>query len=392
MGITITAPRVLTGTADFAPGWIQIDGPRVVAVGGGAPPSRPDVELTTGVLTPGLVDAQINGAFGVDFADATEEQWAHVSTALAATGVTTYVPTFITAPVSEIADALRRFAAVRPKVEALAGAAQPVGAHVEGPFISERRRGAHRLEMLTDPTAELLDDLIEAGRDGVLCYLTLAPERAGALDAVTRLVDAGVRVSVGHSDATEAVTHAAADRGATLVTHLYNAQRPLHHRDPGVTGAALVDERLTAGIIVDGHHVEAAAVRVAFACKPGKVMLVTDAVAALGMPEGTYVLGGQDFVVSKGEVPRRNDGTIAGAACRLDDAIALTVAAGVPLRTAVEAATRVPADAIGRPDLGRLARGAQADLVWLAPDGEHPLRARAVWIGGTLAHGEATNR
>jgi N-acetylglucosamine-6-phosphate deacetylase len=298
----------------------------------------------------------------------------------------TNVPTFITASVEELAGSLRALAARRTALAALPGATRVLSAHIEGPFLSERRRGAHRVECLTDPTREAVDALLAAGADGALGYVTLAPERAGALEAIRRLVAGGVRVSVGHTDADEPTVHAAADAGATLVTHLYNAQRPLRHRDPGVVGAALVDDRLTAGLIVDGHHVLPAAVRIAFTCKPGRIMLVTDGTAALGMPEGRYVLGGEEIVVRPDEPPRRADGTIAGAAGRLDDAVGLTVAAGVPLREAVEAATRVPADAIGRPDLGRLAPGVRADLVWLAADGDRPLRARATWIDGALVH------
>ncbi|MDQ1286714.1 MAG: N-acetylglucosamine-6-phosphate deacetylase [Actinomycetota bacterium] len=387
MPVTITAPRVLTGTADLRPGWVRFDGSRVESVGAGAPPTAPDIALPSGVLVPGLVDAQVNGGFGVDFAAADDGEWADVARALPATGVTSAVPTFITAPVDELAETLRRFGAVRPSLDAVPQATRMLPAHVEGPFLSLRRRGAHRSEYLSDPAPEHVETLIEAGAaaGGSLGYLTLAPERQGAPAAVRRLVAAGVRVSIGHTDADEAAVHAAADAGATLVTHLYNAQRPFRHRDPGVVGAALVDDRLTCGLVVDGHHVHETAVRIAFTSKPGQIMLVTDAVAALGMPEGSYELGGQEFTVRAGEPPRRADGTIAGGAGRLDDAISLTVAAGVPLKQAVEAATRVPAAAVGRPDLGRIAPGCPADLVWLDAEGDHLLRTRTTWIGGVVA-------
>lgn len=394
--VTIAAGHVLTGDADLGRGWVRFDpaSGTLTATGSGEPPSRPDIELPTGVLAPGLVDAQVNGAFGTDLADADADSWSAVVQRLPTHGVTAFVPTFITAPIDELVAALRRYAAVRPALDALPAAARTLGVHVEGPFLAERRRGAHRLEHLMDTTPDAVAALIRAGADGrgdgvgggALAYVTLAPERAGGLEAVRMFTEAGVRVSIGHSDADEGLVHAAADAGATLVTHLFNAQRPLHHRDPGVVGAALVDDRLTCGLIVDGHHVLAAAVRVAFAAAAGRVMLVTDAVAALGMPDGTYELGGEQVTVRAGSPPRRADGTIAGAAGRLDDAVGLAVAAGVPLRTAVEAATRVPAGALGRHDVGRIATGLPADLVWLAPAGDQPLRARATWIGGQLAH------
>jgi N-acetylglucosamine-6-phosphate deacetylase len=388
MTFTVHAPRVLTGVADLGAGWVRLDGPTVVEVGSGRPPSRPEVVLPTGVLAPGLVDAQVNGAFGVDLADADGDAWETVVRELPRTGVTAFVPTYITAAVPELVAALERLRALRPRLAAVPHGARVLAPHLEGPFLSERRRGAHRADLLTDPEPAAIATLLAAaaGSDD-LGYVTLAPERAGAIAAIGRLTAHGVRVAIGHTDADEATVHAAADAGATLVTHLYNAQRPLRHRDPGVVGAALVDDRLTCGLIVDGHHVEPAAVRIAFACKPGRVMLVTDAVAALGMPEGRYELGGQEVVVREGEPPRRPDGTIAGADGRLDDAVALAVAAGVRLQDAVEAATRVPAAAMGRPDLGRIAPGAPADLVWLDTDGHHPLRARATWIAGRVAAG-----
>lgn len=318
----ISCPRVLTGTDDLGPGWVQVDGPLITQVGRGEPPRAADVRLDTGLLAPGLVDAQLNGAYGVDLAAADVAGWRRVATLLPQTGVTAFVPTFTTARLADLAASLRRYAAVRPEVDRLPGAART-------------------------------------------------------------LVAAGVRVAVGHSDADDATVQAAAEAGASLVTHLFNAQRPVHHREPGVVGAALSDERLTSGLIVDGHHVAACAVRIAFAAAPGRIMLVNDAVAAFGMPPGDYVLGGEPFTVSAGsEPPRRTDGTLAGAVGRLDEAIARAVDAGVPLQAAVEAATRVPADALGRSDLGRLAPGAAADLVWLAPSGRWPLRTRATWVAG----------
>ena len=388
-GITISAPRVVTGTRDLGPGWVRFAGGVVMAVGPGQPPSHADVVLPSGVLAPGLVDAQVNGGFGVDLAGADDAGWTHLATRLPSTGVTSWVPTVITAPVPELVAGLRTFARVRPALESTPGAARVLGVHLEGPFLSERRRGAHRLELLTDPTQDAVDTLVEAGAGGALLYVTLAPERPGAMAAVKRFVAAGIRVAVGHSDANDDAVHAAADAGASLVTHLYNAQRPLHHRDAGFVGGALVEDRLTCGLIADSHHVAPAAIRIAFSCKRGRIMLVTDAVAALGMPPGRYVLAGEPAILPEGRPPHRPDGTVAGAAAPLDDCIGNAVAAGVPLPDAIAAATRIPADAMGRPELGRLAPGCAADAVWLDADPdrpiEHPLRARTTWIAGVPA-------
>ena len=192
-----------------------------------------------------------------------------------------------------------------------------------------------------------------------------------------RLAADGVVVSIGHTDATGAVVTAAADAGARMVTHLFNAQRPLGHREPGVPGQAMSDDRLVVGLIPDLQHVSAPIVRVIMRACAGRVVLVTDAVAAAGMPPGRYELGGEDLVVSDdGTLPRRADGTIAGSVLTLDEGVRNVVAQGVDLATALEAATRVPADLVRRTDLGRLEPGARADLVWFDDD----LRVQRTWV------------
>ena len=358
---------------------VEIDDGRVVDVRSGC---AADVDLGHGVLAPGFVDLQVNGCYGVDFADASPQQWDVLTTRLLETGVTSLLPTFITAPVAELAAALRRTAQVLPALPDRPRA-RVLGVHLEGPFLVESRRGAHDAAWLRDPSPADVQELLDAGA-GLLRLLTLAPERDGALDAVRTLAAAGVLVSVGHSDATAAQVHAAADAGARMVTHLFNAQRPLLHREPGVVGQALADDRLTSGLVLDLHHVSAQAARIAFAAAPGRVALVTDAAAPAGMPPGRYALGGQPVVLEQGAPPLREDGTIAGSALRLDDAVANAVRLGVDLAAAVAAASTVPADLLGRSDLGRIAPGATADLVWLDDD----LRARATWVGGVRV-GEA---
>jgi N-acetylglucosamine-6-phosphate deacetylase len=375
----ISAPRVVADGVPLGPACVAVRDGRVVGVAAGETYGgvRPDVRLPAGVLAPGLVDIQVNGCFGVDFVAADPAGWAAVTRRLPETGVTAFLPTFITAPVPDLVAALRRTAALPP----LAGA-RVLGVHVEGPFLSPRRHGAHDPALLREPTADAVDALLGAA-PGLLRVHTLAPELPGALAAVRRLAGAGVLVSIGHSDATAAQAEAAADAGARLVTHLFNAMRPLHHREPGLVGQALADPRLACGLIADLHHVAAPVCRVAFAAAAGRVVLVTDAVAAAGMPPGRYDLGGQQVSVDPLGLPRRADGTLAGSGLRLDAAVANVVAAGVDLRSAVDAATRLPADLVGRPDLGRIAPGASADLVWLGDD----LSTRATWIDGELVHG-----
>lgn len=368
------------------PGWILFD-EIVREIGDGSPPARVRdaassvATVAEGVLSPGLVDIQVNGAFGVDFAAATDDEWVRVAQQMPSTGVTAFVPTFITAPVQELADDLAAYRRLRPRLDAAPGAARTLGLHIEGPFLAEKRRGAHRAELLSDPDPQVIDVLLEAAA-GALTYMTLAPERAGALDAIRQLTSAGVRVALGHCDADAEMVRAAADAGATLVTHLYNAQRPMRHRDPGTVGAALTDPRLTSGLIVDLHHVSAIAVEVAFRASTGRIALVTDAVAAMGMPAGTYELGGDLLQVQPGRLPRRADGAIAGSALRMDEAVANSVLhCAVDLRTAINSASQTPAYVVGRSDLGLLTPGAPADLTWLGAD----LMTRMTWVGGQLA-------
>ncbi|MBC6456789.1 N-acetylglucosamine-6-phosphate deacetylase [Actinomadura sp. HBU206391] len=371
----IAADRLIVGEKEsrlIGPGHVRITDGVITEVVEGSPSDPPDVTLTGGTLSPGLVDLQVNGYFGHDLADADEAGWQTVVGRLPETGVTAFLPTFITAPVDRLTAALRRTAQVLP---GLSQGSRVLGVHLEGPFLSERRRGAHNREWLTDPTPRALAALLETG---LVKLMTLAPERPGGLDAVRTLTEAGVVVSVGHSDATADQVAQAVTAGARKVTHLFNAQTGVDHRAPGVAAQALTDPRLSPGLIVDLHHVSPVVCRLAFAAAGDRIVLVTDAAASAGMPPGRYELGGEPIVLPESGPPLRADGTLAGSALRLDEAIGNTVGLGVDLTTAVDAATRIPADLIGRVDLGRIAPGAAADLVWLGDD----LRTRATWVAG----------
>ena len=320
----ITAPRVipaLPGSGVLEPGYLRTAAGRITEVGQGPPPARPDLALSSGVLVPGLVDLQVNGYFGVELMAADPAGWAAVAAGLPSTGCTAFLPTFVTAPVPRLAGALRRAAGFAGRMPARA--ARVLGVHLEGPFISPARRGAHNPDWIIPARPAAVGELLTAG-EGLLRLVTLAPEVDGGLAAIGRLTTAGMLVSVGHSDATAAQVDAAASAGARMVTHLYDAQRPLHHREPGVVGQALADHRLTSGLIADLHHVSAVACAVAFAAAPGRICLVTDAAACAGQPPGEYLLGGERIVLPPGDgaPPRRPDGTLAGSALRLDKALA----------------------------------------------------------------------
>lgn len=387
----IAAARIITASgrvpganAILTPGYVTCVGSRIAEVGAGPPPGKPDLQLDDGVLAPGFVDLQVNGYFGVELAAADPVGWQTVSHRLAETGTTAFMPTFITSPLEDMADALCAAGKFHTELADGSQGARVLGVHAEGPFISPRRPGAHNPEWIVNPDPAGIETLLAAGARN-LRMVTLAPERDGALAAIKQLTAAGVLVSIGHSDATAQQVSAAARCGATMVTHLFNAQRPMHHREPGVVGQALADSRLTSSLIADLHHVSGQVAAIAFAAAPGRIFLITDAAACAGMPPGRYVLGGEPIELAEGDgtPPVRSDGTIAGSALRMDSAVANMVATGIGLGEAIAAATRIPADLIGRPDLGRIAPTAAADLTWLSDD----LRTVATWVGGQQVFG-----
>ena len=384
MTTLVSAPRLFVGGRLAGPGVVTLEGDRIRSVSlsgehvrGGSPT---EIVLPDGVLTPGLLDLQINGAYGVDFAEARPHDWRAVRSALLRSAVTAFAPTLITAAPARLAASLLDVeAAAREPVHG----ARILGAHVEGPFLSPDYHGAHDPALMRDPTPEALDVLLRGPAPAIV---TLAPERRHALEAIARLTAAGVLVSIGHTAATAAQVHAAADAGARMVTHVFNAQRPLGHREPGTAGAALTDPRLTVGMIADLQHIAGEIVALIFRAAAGGVVLVTDAVAAMGIARDRTVLGGTEVYLDEEGLPRRADGTIAGSVLTLDQAVRNAVACGVDPAQALEAVTRTPADLIGRSDLGRLEPGAYADLVWWSDDWE----VREVWIGGVRAEGAAS--
>jgi N-acetylglucosamine-6-phosphate deacetylase len=236
-----------------------------------------------------------------------------------------------------------------------------LGAHLEGPFISSERLGAHDARWRRDPEPALLDRLLAAGP---VRLMTLAPELPGVEELIDRLVAEGVTVSLGHTNATAEVAHAAFARGVATVTHLFNAMRPLHHRDPGVAGAALASRDVMVQVIADRVHVADDVLRIVLAAAPDRVALVTDAIAGAGCGDGSYMLGDMPVTVVGG-IARRADGGLAGSVLTLIEAVRNLHALGAPLEQAVAAVTAVPASIIGRSDVGRLTVGAPADVVVL---------------------------
>jgi N-acetylmuramic acid 6-phosphate etherase/N-acetylglucosamine-6-phosphate deacetylase len=337
------------------------------------PPGNADIVLTQGCLTPGLIDIHNNGAFGVDFCAATPADWDDVIARLAACGVTSVLPTIITAPLADIHEAAARCATAMARHKGI------LGLHLEGPFLAPAKRGAHRRDWLAAPSQAALDALLaDAALRSVLRMVTLAPELPGALAAISRLVQAGIRVALGHTDATAAEMRAAAAAGASLVTHVFNAQSALSHRAPGAPGVALTDPRLHPCVIVDGLHLDPMIMQLAFAACP-RAVAVTDSILIAGLPAGEMrEFGGMKVMAGPEGIGRRPDGTLAGAGITLDEGVRRMIAAGIPAEVAFTAATERPAAALGVMDRGRIAPGMRADLVWWDDD----FVVRQVWTGG----------
>ncbi|MEX2292679.1 MAG: N-acetylglucosamine-6-phosphate deacetylase [Acidimicrobiales bacterium] len=329
----------------------------------------------TGLLAaPGFIDLQCNGALGIDLASEPERLW-ELAAALPRWGVTAWLPTIVTTPPDVVPRALAALASGPP-----AGwvGAEPLGLHLEGPFLSVARKGAHPEALLRMPNLAAIDGW---SRDGGVALVTLAPELDGASEVIGELVRRGVVVSIGHSDALAAQAAAAIDAGATWVTHLFNAMSPLHHREPGVSGVALTDERLHVGLIADGVHVHPSVVALAQRALGDRLTLVTDAVGALGLPSSEPRLGRAKVTVDENGV-RLADGTLAGSTLSMDQAVRNLVSfTGCTPQEAAVAAAEAPARVLGDLSRGHLRSAARADLVLLTSD----LEVVATVVGGSVA-------
>ncbi|WP_307864227.1 amidohydrolase family protein [Agrococcus sp. TF02-05] len=355
--VLMRAGRALLEGVLVPDAWLELEGGVITAVGQGAPPRAADIDLPRATLAPGFVDLHCHGAVGSAFDD-DEPDWDAVLGFHAAHGTTRQAVSLVTAPLDALVPRVRA-AAARAAVDPAV-----LGVHLEGPFLADSHRGAHDPAALTAPTADAVDRLLEAG-DGHVLQVTIAPELPGAIEAIARFSAAGVRVAVGHTGADAATARAAFDAGATLLTHACNGMPPMHHRSPGPLAAALLDERVTLEAIADGEHVAAEMLGLLARSAPGRLALITDAMAAAGMPDGAYRIGSLDVRVEEGLPRLAEGGSIAGSTLTLDRAVRVLVAAGAPLEAALDAASRAPADALGRADLGRIEVGAAADLVAL---------------------------
>ena len=344
-----------------------------------------ELDFGSGMMAPGYVDLHIHGSAGYDVMDDNADALPAIEQLLARHGVTSYFPTTVTAPIDTTLRALERLADAIEKREHAENhnkengkvRALPLGIHLEGPFISHARRGVHPPENLLPPTLTVFDRFWQAAR-GHLALMTIAPELDGAAEVIAEASRRGVCVSMGHSDADLKSARAGKAAGSRHITHTFNAMRPLDHREPGILGEALADPDLTADIIVDGVHLDPIVVELFLKAKgPDAAVLITDATAATGMPDGHYRLGSIDVEVKDGRCMA--GGHLAGSVLTMDRAVRNVMQfAGWDLPRAVRLATLNPSKVAGLSSKGRIEAGAEADMVVLSADGE---------VKGTIVRG-----
>jgi N-acetylglucosamine-6-phosphate deacetylase len=379
--LAFTAQRLITPTETVGNPFVLVEDGRILEIATRSARAVPvgvtAFDFGDSTLAPGYIDLHIHGSAAHDVMENTAEALPAVERLLARHGVTSYYPTTVTAPIDSTLRALERLADAIDKRERGIARACPVGIHLEGPFLSHVRRGVHPSENLLKPTLAVFERLWQAAR-GRIRMLTIAPELDGAVELIVEASRRGVCVSLGHSDADLRSSELGIAAGARHATHTFNAMRPLNHRDPGILCAVLTDARMSADIIADGVHVDPAIVRLFARAKgPEQTVLITDATAATGMPDGTYRLGSLEVEVRDGRCT--SDGKLAGSVLTMDRAVRnLAQFANWTLEQAVAAASLNPARVGGLSNKGALIAGANADFIVLNAAGE----VERTFIGG----------
>ncbi|MGH9494558.1 MAG: N-acetylglucosamine-6-phosphate deacetylase [Candidatus Sulfotelmatobacter sp.] len=376
MKTAFTAKRLFTPTEEISHPLLVVEDGRITQLssreGKSVALDTQIVDFGDATIAPGYFDIHIHGGAGVDLMRAEPSDISRFGKFLTQHGVTGYFPTTVAAPMDATCTALDRLANAIEAAHASGKPpeARPFGIHLEGPFLSHKRRGVHPTAYLLEPTIEIFDQLWQAAR-GHVKMLTIAPEIPGAMEVIPEAARRGVCVSIGHSDADLTIAKDAVAAGAHHATHTFNAMRPLDHRDPGIIAEVLSDDRITADMIVDGIHVSPEVVKIFLQSKgPERAVLITDAMSATGMPEGRYQLGPIEVEVKDGRATA--NGSLAGSVLTMDKAVRnVTQFSNWSLRDAVRAATLNATRAVGMSaDFGVLAPGAYADFTVLNSAGE----------------------
>ncbi|MDR1807796.1 MAG: N-acetylglucosamine-6-phosphate deacetylase [Propionibacteriaceae bacterium] len=359
---TVESTHVLLGDEPkLVHGWFLYSGGRITAMGKGPCPTTPDAK-TDLIIAPGFVDVHCHGGGGASFTEGPEAARQVIATHLER-GTTSLVASLVSAEWGEL---MRQADALKPLVES----GELLGVHLEGPWLAPSRKGAHALECLTAPTPAQVADVV--ARKDFIKMVTIAPELDGAIDAIEELSEAGVMCAIGHTEADFTTTVEAIEAGARGATHLFNAMPDLHHRDPGPVLAILEDPRVFCELIVDGHHVDLHLALTVLQYLGSRAVLITDAMAAAGLGDGSYTLGGLPVDVTDGVARLADDPShaIAGSTIRLTDAAVKAVGDGVTSAQSIAAASRQPADYLGFLDVGRIRPGARADFLAFRPSGK----------------------
>jgi N-acetylglucosamine-6-phosphate deacetylase len=372
----IAAGTVVLQRGVSRPGWLETSGEQILDCGFGRPPRPADIDMPEALVVPGFVDIHAHGGGGASYTDGNDADILRAATFHRSHGTTTTLASLVTASPADLLTAVRALAESTR-------AGTVAGIHLEGPWLSAAHCGAHDPNQLRDPAPAEIDALLAAG-GGAIRMVTLAPERTGSHDAIARFVDAGVVVAVGHTDASYDQTRRAVELGATVGTHLFNAMRPVHHREPGPALALLENDRVTVELIADGVHVHPAMQRAVIkAAGADRVALVTDATSAAGLGDGEFRLGTVQIDVVDRVARVRGTATIAGSTATMDQLFRAAASLGSDLDAALTAAVRMtsttPARALGLNNVGSLRPGAAANLVVLD---------RTLQVTGVMADGE----
>jgi N-acetylglucosamine-6-phosphate deacetylase len=348
----------------FNSGALIIEGGKIKEIikgGSKEPKNIGTLEIIDGkgnLLIPGMIDVHIHGARGFDMMDGTVESVEEVSRSCASAGCTSFLATSVTSSLERL---LGMIEAVK-KVIGKEPGAKIAGMHLEGPYLHPKRKGMQNEAYLRHPDIAEMQKILEVGGN-LIKMVTIAPELPGGFELISFLKEKGIIVAIAHSEANYDQAKNAFSLGASHITHCFNAMRPIHHRDPGLIVAAFEDEKVSLQAIVDDVHLHPAIVRLMYRIKgPEKMVLVTDAMQAMGMGDGKYNFGGHEVEVKNG-VATLNDGTLASSTVTMNEALEKTVNCGIPLAEAVKMATKTPADILGLASKGRVSEGADADLV-----------------------------